>query len=53
MFVEEIDGASPRTTRRKSGIRRISPPPFRAKRDEWVRYHNTVSAWEVDQYLSV
>ena len=26
---------------------------IRAKRDEWVRYHNTVSAWEVDQYLSV
>lgn len=26
---------------------------IRTKRDEWVRYHNTVSAWEVDQYLSV
>ncbi|MBM3263471.1 MAG: type III glutamate--ammonia ligase [candidate division Zixibacteria bacterium] len=24
---------------------------IRAKRDEWIRYHNTVSAWEVDQYL--
>jgi glutamine synthetase len=25
---------------------------IREKRDEWVRYHNTVSAWEVEQYLA-
>jgi glutamine synthetase len=23
------------------------------KRQEWVRYHNTVSAWEIDRYLTL
>ena len=26
---------------------------LRVKRDEWVRYHNTVGQWEVDQYLTL
>ena len=26
---------------------------LRIKRTEWVRYHNDVSAWEVDQYLTL
>ena len=25
----------------------------RVKRQEWVRYHNTVGRWEVDQYLTL
>jgi glutamine synthetase len=23
------------------------------KRQEWVRYHNTVSRWELDRYLTL
>jgi glutamine synthetase len=23
------------------------------KRQEWVRYHNTVSQWEIDHYLAL
>ena len=26
---------------------------IRVKRSEWVRYHNTVGRWEVDQYLTL
>jgi glutamine synthetase len=26
---------------------------LRVKRQEWVRYHNTVGRWEVDQYLTL
>jgi glutamine synthetase len=26
---------------------------LRVKRTEWVRYHNDVSRWEVDQYLTL
>ena len=26
---------------------------IRVKREEWVRYHNTVGQWEVDQYLTL
>ena len=26
---------------------------LRIKRTEWVRYHNDVSRWEVDQYLTL
>lgn len=25
----------------------------RVKRQEWVRYHNTVSRWEIDRYLTL
>jgi glutamine synthetase len=25
----------------------------RVKRQEWVKYHNTVSAWEIDRYLTL
>jgi glutamine synthetase len=25
----------------------------KVKRQEWVRYHNTVSRWEVDRYLTL
>jgi glutamine synthetase len=26
---------------------------IRIKRQEWVRYHSTVSRWETDQYLTL
>ena len=26
---------------------------LRVKREEWKQYHDTVSAWEIDQYLGV
>ena len=26
---------------------------LRVKRQEWVRYHNSVGRWEVDQYLTL
>ena len=26
---------------------------LQVKRQEWVRYHNTVGRWEVDQYLTL
>src|SRR6266478_400675 len=26
---------------------------LRVKRQEWVRYHNTVSQWEIDHYLAL
>jgi glutamine synthetase len=26
---------------------------IKVKRQEWVRYHNTVSRWEVDRYLTL
>jgi glutamine synthetase len=25
----------------------------KVKRQEWVRYHNTVSRWEIDRYLTL
>jgi glutamine synthetase len=26
---------------------------IKVKRQEWVRYHNTVSRWEIDRYLTL
>jgi glutamine synthetase len=26
---------------------------LKVKRQEWVRYHNTVSQWEIDRYLTL
>jgi glutamine synthetase len=26
---------------------------LKVKRREWVRYHNTVSQWEIDHYLAL
>ncbi|MBI2461616.1 MAG: type III glutamate--ammonia ligase, partial [Candidatus Rokubacteria bacterium] len=26
---------------------------IKVKRQEWVRYHNTVTPWEVDRYLTL
>jgi len=26
---------------------------IKVKRQEWVRYHNTVSRWELDRYLTL
>jgi glutamine synthetase len=29
----------------------LAPEFLKVKRQEWVRYHNTVSEWEIDRYL--
>ena len=43
--------------RTRSSSRRLGPELaaefLRVKRQEWVRYHSTVSRWETDQYLTL
>ena len=43
--------------RTRSSSRRLGPELaaefLRVKRQEWVRYHNDVGRWEVDQYLTL
>ena len=31
----------------------LSEEFVKVKRQEWVRYHNTVSRWEIDRYLTL
>ncbi len=31
----------------------LAPEFLKVKRQEWVRYHNTVSDWEIDRYLTL
>ncbi len=31
----------------------LAPEFIKVKRQEWVRYHNTVTQWEVDRYLTL
>ena len=31
----------------------LSAEFLRVKRQEWVRYHSTVSRWETEQYLTL
>ena len=41
-----------RRARRGRGTRTTSTTTSRVKRDEWFRYHEQVSAWEVREYLT-
>ena len=48
----------PRRVRGRRGGRGALGPELaaeflRVKRQEWVRYHNSVGQWEVDQYLTL
>jgi len=31
----------------------LAPEFLKVKRQEWVKYHNTVSDWEIERYLTL
>ena len=33
--------------------RELAEEFIKVKRQEWVQYHNTVSRWEIDRYLTL